>query len=61
MAATRGAAECCRIEGDTGTIEAGKRADLIAVDGNPLAEITALERVTAIVKNGELLAEITER
>ena len=61
LAATRWAAECCRIEHQTGTIEPGKLADLIAIDGNPLEDITALERVRAIAKGGELFADLSER
>ncbi len=53
LAATRWAAECCRIEDRTGTIAAGKLADLVTVAGNPLAEITAVERVRLVVKGGQ--------
>ncbi len=37
-----------------GTIETGKLADLIAVDGDPLDDIARLERVTAVIKDGQL-------
>lgn len=37
-----------------GSLEAGKYADLIAVAGNPLDEITALERVIWVMKGGEV-------
>jgi imidazolonepropionase-like amidohydrolase len=39
---------------DSGTIEAGKRADMILVDGNPLAQFSDLRRVTRVVANGRL-------
>ena len=35
-------AKLCGVSSRLGTIEAGKRADLIAVDGNPLADIGAM-------------------
>lgn len=37
---------------DRGTIEPGKRADLIVVDGNPLFDIVALSRVELVMKDG---------
>ncbi|HUJ57235.1 MAG TPA: amidohydrolase family protein [Kofleriaceae bacterium] len=37
---------------DVGVIAAGKHADLVAVAGNPLADITELERVTFVMKGG---------
>jgi imidazolonepropionase-like amidohydrolase len=38
-----------------GTVEAGKFADLIAVDGDPLADVTTLERVKFVMKGGEVV------
>jgi len=38
-----------------GTIEAGKFADIIAVDGDPLADVTTLERVKFVMKGGEVV------
>ena len=41
--------------GDThGTLEAGKQADIIAVPGNPLDDITAMERVSFVMKGGQI-------
>jgi imidazolonepropionase-like amidohydrolase len=39
---------------DVGTVEAGKRADLILVDGDPLKDIRRLRRVTRVVANGRM-------
>ena len=48
VAATRTAAECIGIEGDVGTVEVGKRADLLLVDGDPLSDISILQNRDAI-------------
>jgi imidazolonepropionase-like amidohydrolase len=39
---------------DLGTIEAGKLADIIVVNGNPLYDITALSHVETVVKGGKV-------
>lgn len=39
--------------GSVGSLEAGKKADLIFTDGNPLEDLTALSRVTRVIKNGK--------
>jgi imidazolonepropionase-like amidohydrolase len=55
VAATGTAAEVCRIDDKVGTLEAGKLADVLVVDGNPLNDITILEdraRLLLIMKEG---------
>jgi imidazolonepropionase-like amidohydrolase len=37
-----------------GTLEPGKWADLIAVDGDPLKDVTTLEQVKFVMKGGEV-------
>jgi imidazolonepropionase-like amidohydrolase len=51
-AATRIGAEILGLQDKIGTIEVGKQADIIVLDGNPLEDITALERVDYVVKDG---------
>jgi imidazolonepropionase-like amidohydrolase len=41
-----------------GTIEPGKWADIVAVDGDPLADITTLERVKFVMKGGEVVKNL---
>jgi imidazolonepropionase-like amidohydrolase len=53
--ATIVAAELLEAEADLGAIEAGKFADLVAVAGDPLADITEMERVKFVMKNGEVI------
>jgi imidazolonepropionase-like amidohydrolase len=53
--ATCTAAEFLRWEGEVGTLQPGRHADMIAVAGNPLADITELERVRHVIKGGELV------
>lgn len=52
--ATIVAARAMGLEKDVGTIEAGKRADLILVNGNPLEDIRHIRRVTRVVTNGRM-------
>jgi imidazolonepropionase-like amidohydrolase len=52
LSATKMAAEIIGWSDRVGTIEAGKFADVIAVAGDPLRDITELERVTFVMKNG---------
>ena len=51
-AATKTNAEILDQLDELGTVEPGKLADLIVVDGNPLADIDALSRVNIVVKDG---------
>jgi imidazolonepropionase-like amidohydrolase len=41
--------------GTVGTIDPGKFADLIAVSGDPIADITELERVRFVMKGGQVV------
>jgi imidazolonepropionase-like amidohydrolase len=40
---------------DVGSVQSGRYADLIAVEGDPLSDITELQRVAFVMKGGEIL------
>lgn len=54
-AATSHGAKVCGIEHNTGSLEKGKYADIIAVEGNPLKNLTALAKVIAVISKGKLV------
>jgi imidazolonepropionase-like amidohydrolase len=54
QSATIVSARAMKLDGDSGTIEVGKRADLILVDGDPLANIADLRKVTRVISNGHV-------
>jgi imidazolonepropionase-like amidohydrolase len=55
QAATRNAAEALDRRADVGAIAPGRYGDLIAVDGDPLADVHVLESVAVVIKGGEVL------
>ncbi len=59
MGATKQAAEICGVDNDCGTLEKGKRADIISVDGDLMEDIWAIARVNFIMKAGERLDHIS--
>jgi imidazolonepropionase-like amidohydrolase len=61
VSATSLAAESLGLEGEIGTLAPGFRADLIAVDGNPAEDITALRRVVFVMKDGVVYRAPTGR
>ena len=57
VATTKVASECIHMQDAVGTLEAGKLADLLVVDGDPLADITVLqdkERIALIMQGGRI-------
>ncbi len=50
--ATEAGARHAGVLGDRGTIERGKRADLILVDGDPTKDISDIRRVSYVIKDG---------
>ena len=56
-AATVNAADLLGLSAEAGTLEPGKRADLIAVSGDPLADVTVLKRVGFVMKDGQVFKD----
>lgn len=57
VAATGWAAGCLGLEREVGTVEPGKLADLVVVDGNPLEDVAVLqskEKILFVMKEGEV-------
>jgi imidazolonepropionase-like amidohydrolase len=52
IAATKGGPDLMGLSSETGTLDPGKSADLIAVDGDPLADPTAVQRVEYVMVEG---------
>ena len=57
VAGTANAAKLLGWDSQVGTLAAGKLADVVAVPGDPTADITALQRPTFVMKNGVIYKE----
>ena len=55
VAATRIGAEVLAVSKSLGTIEKGKIADLLVIDGNPLDNICNLRKVSLIIQGGKVI------
>ena len=54
VAATVNAADLLGLAAEIGTLEPGRHADLIAVEGDPLSDVTVLKRVGFVMKDGRV-------
>lgn len=55
VAATRNAARVCGLGDELGTLEAGKTADVLVVNGDPLRDLSALTAVRLVIRRGEII------
>ena len=54
-AATTNAAELLGMQNDVGSVAQGKFADIVAVKGDPLADLTLLQKIDFVMKGGEIV------
>ena len=54
---TRNAATLLGMGDDLGTIEAGKIADIVIIDGDPLKDIADLEKVRVVIQSGVVVVD----
>jgi imidazolonepropionase-like amidohydrolase len=52
LAATRNAADVLGMSAEIGAVTAGRMADIVAVQGNPLTDIGLLQNIGFVMKNG---------
>jgi len=55
VAATRNAAHVCGLDAELGTLEAGKTADVLVVNGDPLRDLNALLNVRLVIHRGVVI------
>ena len=61
QAATGWAAECVGLDQEIGTIEKGKLADLLVLDGDPLSDMTIVrdqDRMMLVMKGGQVFVDL---
>ncbi|MFN2109544.1 MAG: amidohydrolase family protein, partial [Anaerolineae bacterium] len=57
VAATHNAAHVCGLENELGTLEVGKLADVLVVDGDPLQDLQALKDVHLVIHGGVIIRD----
>lgn len=59
VAATRNGARSCDMVSELGTLEAGKLADILVVDGNFLSDLHALSKARLVLREGKSIETIS--
>jgi len=57
VSATRNAAHVCNLDGQLGTLEPGKIADILVVKGGPLVDISILGNPLLVIRNGVIIRQ----
>ncbi|MHC1770373.1 MAG: amidohydrolase family protein [Flexilinea sp.] len=58
MAVTSSTAELMGVSGETGSIQIGKCADIIVLDGDPLEDISSLSRINLVMQDGNVIKKV---
>lgn len=56
-ASTQHAARVCRLDGILGTLETGKIADILVLNGDPLADLNSFAKVRMVIRDGVIIRE----
>ena len=59
VSGTRDAARSSWVDDQVGSLQTGKKADILVVDGNPVSDISALSNVVDVFQNGKRVARGT--
>lgn len=57
VASTKNAAHVCGLENELGTLEVGKLADILIINGDPLQDLNALTEVKMVIHSGEIIRQ----
>ncbi|MBT8294313.1 MAG: amidohydrolase family protein [Eudoraea sp.] len=57
VSATKNAADVCGLGSELGTLEQGKIADILVIDGDPLKDFASLNNVRLVIKSGVIIRE----
>ncbi len=60
MTTTKNAAEAVHLDKEIGTLDVGKKADMLLIDGNPAEEVTVLlprENIKTVMKDGQIFVD----
>lgn len=56
-ASTLNSAKVCKLDRILGTLEAGKNADILVLNGDPLADLESFSDVRMVIRNGIIIRE----
>lgn len=55
VAATKHGSEVCNVSNEIGTVEIGKKADLLIIERNPLEDLNAIKNIFMVIKDGNII------